>query len=678
MIPCPNCLFENPGDSAFCENCGSPLAPKCYNCGGLLTANARFCKHCGAPQPQAKSARAQAAPARRESDSGWSGEAVRLAALHRSMPEPLAQKILSTRGHVEGERKQVTVLFTDIVDSTALAEQMDPEQWAAIVNGAHRLVTDRVYQYEGTVAQLLGDGVLCFFGAPISHEDDPERGVRAALTIVAGIREYAEELEQRFGVKDLRLRIGLNTGLVVVGNVGSSLHFEYLAIGDTVNLAARMQAEASPNSILMTENTHRFVSTLFEFRDRGELVVKGKTVPVHAYQAIGEKLGAPKRRGVAGLSSPMVGRDREFATLKQLTEELLDGKGAVVNVIGEAGIGKSRLLAEWRNWVSERTGEEAEAGGHNKIVGRTEDSGLRRQNSNVRWAEGRCLSYGVKGAYHLIVDLTRSILDVPSDLPDQEMRAALQRNLKQVFADNAALYDEAYPFLAHLLALGLAPEQSERLKSMDTTALEAMYATVIRRTFHTLAKLSPTIIVCEDMHWADSSSVELLGRLLPLATELPLLVCLVTRPDHDSPGWRLVKDSREMPGVGAIEMHLATLSEGETRKLVANLLREGFPSSVRDLILSKAEGNPFFVEEVIGILVDRGVMRRQDGGWIVTQEVRQIEIPETIQGVLMARVDQLPEEVKHTLQVASVIGREFTPDILVNVLRRQSRRATLE
>jgi class 3 adenylate cyclase len=594
------------------------------------------------------------------------------------MPGPLAQKILSSRGQVEGERKQVTVLFTDIVDSTPLAEQMDPEQWATIVNGTHRLVTDRVYHYEGTVAQLLGDGVLCFFGAPVSHEDDPERGVRAALSIIEGFRDYAGDLSRSLGGKDLRLRIGLNTGLVVVGNVGSSLHFEYLAIGDTVNLASRMQTEASPNSILLTENTHRLVSTLFDFRDRGEIVVKGKSVPVHAFQVVGEKLGAPKRRGVTGLSSPMVGRDREFAALKRLTEELAKGKGTIVSVIGEAGIGKSRLLAEWRTWVSARASQEIECAGQSEGAGTEPDGELRGRNSVVRWAEGRCLSYGVTVAYHLVVDLTRSLLDVPSTLPDQEMRGALQRRLKELFGDTSRLYDEAYPFLAQLLSLRLEPDQSERVKYMDPAALQAQYVNVIRGTFNTLAKDAPTIIVCEDMHWADPSSVDLLSRLLPLATELPLLVCLVSRPDYDSPGWGLIRDAREMPGVGAIEMHLSSLSDGDSRKLVSNLTQEELPVSVRDLILSKAEGNPFFVEEVIGILVDRGVIQKRDGGWIATQDIRQIEIPETIQGVLMARVDQLPEEVKRTLQVASVIGREFAPEILANVLQRQSRRAVAE
>lgn len=583
------------------------------------------------------------------SELGTGGEGgPRLSALRQSMPEPLARKILSTRGHIEGERKQVTVLFTDIVDSTALAEQMDPEEWGTIVNGAHELVTQEVYRFEGTVAQLLGDGVLCFFGAPVSHEDDPERAVRAALAIVGAMQGYADEVAGSFGIRNLEMRIGLNTGLVVVGKVGSTLHFEYLAVGDTVNLAARMQTAANPNTVLITEHTHRLVSTLFEVEELGELAVKGKAAPVRAYRVVGEKIGAPKRRGVVGLSSPMVGRDRELARLKGLSEDLLRQQGSVVTILGEAGLGKSRLIAEWKKSIS-----------------------------NILWAEGRCLSFGVTVAYHLVVDLTRSLLDVPSTLPDQEMRGELRHRLRGLFGDKPELEGEVYPYLAHLLSLPLEPEEAARVKYLEPAVLQTQYVNAVRRAFHSLAQQSPVIIVCEDLHWADPPSVELLSRLLPLVTELPLLLCLVSRPDRSSPGWRLVSEARELPGVGATELYLAALSEADSRRLVANLMMTELPVSVRDLILSKAEGNPFFVEEVIGMLIDRGVLVRHGGEWLATKEIHEIEIPETLQAVLMARVDQLPEEARRTLQVASVIGREFSLPLLAKVMERQRSREAL-
>lgn len=674
-LVCPRCAFENARDASFCENCGRALTFKCFNCGEPLTFGARFCRYCGAPQPVSRPPTSSfESKTNREVEPPARGDLNRLSALHQNVPTDLARKILSTRGEIEGQRKQVTVLFTDIVNSTGLAERMDPEQWAAIVNGAHRLVTDRVFRFEGTVAQLLGDGVLCFFGAPISHENDPERGMRAALGIMEAIPDYAEEVAEKYGVGDLRLRIGLNTGLVVVGNVGTSLHFEYLALGDTVNLAARLQVEADPNSILVSENTYRLVSHLFDFQDRGQIEVKGKSVPVHAYKVIGDHPGLNKSRRMTGLWSPLVGREREFATLNRLAEDVARGTGAVLTVLGEAGIGKSRLLAEWKKRVIEKMEAEGQDRAQQTSNRTSHGIGPRATGRAIRWAEGRSPSFGVSVAYSLVVDLMRSLLGVPSGLPEDEDRAQLQHRLVDLFATDTSLFEEVYPFLAQLLSLPLELHQAERVKYLDVPALQKRYVTAAQKALQLLAQDTPTVLVCEDLHWADPFSIELLGSLLPLVAELPLLICLVARPDHDNPGWRLIREAREMPGVGAIEIHLASLAEGDSRKLVSNLMQGEIAPSVRDLILGRAEGNPFFVEEVIGVLIDRGIMQRRGSNWVATSEIHQIEIPQTILGVLMARVDELPEEARQTLQVASVIGRTFSFEILANVLRRQEMR----
>src|SRR5512135_3780107 len=233
-MKCPNCAFENAADANFCENCGQPLERVCPNCGKPVTPNAKFCKNCGFGLGGAPAQ----APANVKSEP--------LDALRRAAPQSIASKILAERDQLEGERKLVTALFADIVGSTSLAEQMDPEDWRDVVSGAHRCVSQAVYQYEGTIAQLLGDGVLAFFGAPLTHEDDPERAIRAALGILISVREYAAELRQRQSCENFQMRVGLNTGTVVVGNIGSDLHMEYLAVGDTVNLAARIQTAADP------------------------------------------------------------------------------------------------------------------------------------------------------------------------------------------------------------------------------------------------------------------------------------------------------------------------------------------------------------------------------------------------------------------------------------------------
>jgi class 3 adenylate cyclase len=571
--------------------------------------------------------------------------------MRRAAPSALAQKVLADRSRSEGERKRVTALFADIVGSTAMAETMDPEDWREIVTGAHKRVSAEVYRYEGTIAQLLGDGVLAFFGAPLTHEDDPERAIRASLAILDSVEEYRRQLVADGRVNDFQMRIGLNTGLVVVGNIGNDLHMEYLAVGDTVNLAARVQSAADPGSLLITGDTHRLVSSLFDFEDGGHIGVKGKAEEVHVYRVIGERKGAARPRGIAGLDSPMVGRRREFATLLQLLEDLREGRGSTVAVVGEAGLGKSRLIAEWRRQAQAEFSDDS-----------------------LRWVEGRCLSYGATMAHHLSTEILRGLIEAPNEATPSQTAAALTSCLKDALGEAS---HEVYPYLAHLLGLELDEESAARVKYLDGPALQARYVSSYTRLLRRLCELKPTVIVCEDLHWADPSSVEIGRQILPIVGEVPLIVALVARPEKESPGWKLLESARETAGGGAIEIHLAPLSQGDTQDLVRNLLEiHALPDDLRDLIQSKAEGNPFFVEEVLRMLIDQGTLLREGDAWTLAGDVGSLEIPDTLQGVLAARIDRLPEDAKRTLQVASVIGRTFQVRVLEEVLRRQAEDGT--
>jgi class 3 adenylate cyclase len=643
-MKCPNCSFENAADAKFCENCGQPLERVCPNCGKPVSPNAKFCKNCGFNLAGADATAAPAALTRTES----------LDALRRAAPQDVASKILAERERMEGERKLVTALFTDIVGSTALAEQMDPEDWREIVSGAHRCVSEAVYRYEGTIAQLLGDGVLAFFGAPLAHEDDAERAIRAALDILTSVEQYAAGLRAKKQVENFQMRVGLNTGLVVVGNIGSDLHVEYLAVGDTVNLAARMQSAAEPNTILISENTQRLASSLFDFEDKGKITVKGKAEPIQVYRVIGERVGAVRTRGIAGLSSPMVGRAREYSTLMQIISDLRAGRGSIVAIIGEAGLGKSRLVAEWR-----------------KAAIPTPTLHRQDEGGGIRWVEGRCLSYASSIAHHLSTDILRALIGVPVGSSEEETHAALWKNLESLLG---AEMKDVYPFLGHLLGLKLEEEMAARVKYLDGPALQAQYIAAYKRFLQALAQTAPTIIVCEDLHWADPSSVELGSQIVPMAAQSPIVFVFVTRADKDAAGWKLIAQSHEIAGVGATELYLAPLSETDSQQLVSNLLEvESLPENLRRLILAKAEGNPFFVEEVIRMLIDRGGIARDEatGKWTVTREIDTIEIPDTLQGVLSARIDRLPEDAKRVLQIASVIGRKFQVKVLERVLQEQ-------
>lgn len=663
-MKCWNCGFENPQGAKFCSNCGQPQERTCPNCNNVNPAGAKFCFNCGYNLQQAPAAAPPAAAGRERAPQRQApgrgdrvGERAELPAsgaqslVEKYMTKEVAAKLDAARTSraVEGERRIVTILFCDVKGSTAMAEQLDPEEWAEIMNNAFEYLIQPVYQYEGTVARLMGDAILAFFGAPIAHEDDPQRAILASLAILDGIDQYRSKVQKDYGM-EFSVRVGLNTGLVVVGNIGSDYKFEYTAMGDAINLAARMQTAAEPNTILISENTHRLVTSLFEFEDKGLIQVKGKAEAVHVYRVLEAKKGAIKTRGIAGLSSPMVGRRREYSTLLQIADDVRMGHGSTVAVIGEAGLGKSRLIAEWRKAVL------------------AESSG-----TSVRWVEGRCLSYGSSMAHHLSADVLRGLVGAPAGATEEETHIALKRATEKLFGDEVK---EVYPFLGHLLGVKLEEDMAARVKYLDGPALQAKYVAAYKRFLSRCAESSPLIIVCEDIHWADPSSVELLTQVAPIVAEAPVVFAFITRPDKDAPGWKLITQAREIAGAGMTELHLAPLSEKDSQELVANLLEiESLPQNVRDLILAKAEGNPFFVEEVIRMLIDRGNLARQDGEWIVAKPVTTIDIPDTLQGVLIARIDRLPEDAKRVLQIASVIGRKFQVKVLEQVLAADQERS---
>jgi predicted ATPase len=409
-----------------------------------------------------------------------------------------------------------------------------------------------------------------------------------------------------------------------------------------------MQAAADPGAILITASTHRLVADMFETEDLGEVAVKGKSEPVHAYRVLAAKTVPGRRRGLqrAGLESRMVGRDSQLEALQSLFGVVQAGRGRVAFLIGEPGIGKSRLLAEFRRWLA----KEAEAEG---------------APAAATWLEGRCVSYGRNLPYHLLLDLVRSTLDIPFGGSDVEARATLDRQVAAYLGDDAA---DTAPFLAHLLTLPLHPEEADRAL-IDPEAMQNRYIASIHRLLRELAARGPVVLVCEDLHWADPASVALVGQLLPLAAQLPVLFIAALRAETDSAGWGLVTAARELFGDALAEMRLQPLSESDSRSLVANLLEiESLPAAVRESILARAEGNPFFVEEVIRMLIERGVIERHEDRWVATADVASVEIPETLHGLLLARIDQLPDTAKRSLRVASVIGRQFPVRVLERVL----------
>jgi class 3 adenylate cyclase len=599
----------------------------CPSCDATVSADARFCINCGQPL----------------TDVGPSDTA-RQVRLTAAAPAPLIDKMRAAK--LTGERKPVTALFADVVGSTALAERMDPEDWTQMINEAFELMSQAVFRYEGTIAQLQGDAMLAFFGAPIAHEDDPERAVLAALDMITATDEFARQLKVAHGV-EFRIRAGINSGPVVVGNVGSDLRYEYTALGDAVNVAARVQAAAQPGQVLITAGTQRLLGDVVDVEDLGAIEVKGKSEPVHLYRVLGQRIAVGKRRGLdrVGLESAMVGRDRQLEQLTSLFAVVQAGRGRVCFLVGEPGIGKSRLLAEFRRWATE--------------------AGRDQPDARAVWIEGRSVSYGRNLPYHLLIDLVRSMLAIPFGAPEAEARERLDDGLAKLLADDAA---DIAPYLAHLLDLPLRPDEVDRAK-VDPETMQARYVAAIHRVLRAHAAHKPVVLVCEDVHWADPASVDGLRFLLPLAAQIPILFVAAARNEPDSAGWGLVTQAREMFGDALTEIRLEPLSEADSRDLVSNLLViESLPDQVREVILARAEGNPFFVEEVVRMLIERGAIERRDGRWLARADVESVEIPETLHGLLLARIDQLPEVAKRSLRVAAVIGRQFPVRVLERVL----------
>src|SRR2546427_7660829 len=408
------------------------------------------------------------------------------------------------------ERRPLTVLFADIAGSTAIAERMDPEDWTAIVSQAFARMNATVTRYDGTIARLMGDGVLAFFGAPVAHEDDPIRAVRCGLDMARAVDELGAELNAKEPI-DLKVRVGINTGPVVVGIVGTESASEYTAMGDTVNVAARMQASARPGSVLITAATHRFVSGLVEAVDVGQLELKGKSATVRAYEITSLKKGAVHTRGLAGVSSPMVGRDSQLHQLEQLFQIVKAGQGRVACILGEPGMGKSRLLAELR-------------------------TSLEGQDDPPRWVEGRCLSYGETMPYHLLLDLVRSLIGVTETTDEPQVAQALESFLQSNAAED---WSENYAYLGHLLSLKLSPDTRARISNLKVESIKRYNAAAIQ-IVRAAAASGPVAMVCDDLHWADPASTDSLLTLLQTVAGLPILFILSSRQERTAAGWRLI------------------------------------------------------------------------------------------------------------------------------------------
>jgi class 3 adenylate cyclase/tetratricopeptide (TPR) repeat protein len=596
-MKCPQCQFESPAGMKFCGQCGGKLAPVCPQCGTEALPGFKFCGECGVslapssppPSPEPERAQRPASPP----------------AAHGYTPQHLAEQVLQSKIALEGERKQVTVLFCDLVSSTALADRIGPEAMHLLLNRFFELALGEVHRYEGTINQFLGDGFMALFGAPIAHEGHPLRAVLAALGLQKRLQEDRSELGESLGA-DLAIRMGMNTGWVVVGGIGDHLRMDYTAVGDTTNLAARLQQAAEPGSILISDTTSRIVQGAVLLEALPPLQVKGKTHPIQAFKVMGLGSSSEQTMLGGGALSPFVGRERELAVLCELRDQAEGGEGQVIGIAGEAGSGKSRLLYEFH------------------------------RRTPAVYLSGRCLSYGSGVPYLPVLYMIRNSLGIAEAESPEGIAAKLHAGLER----GGARAEEALPYLLHLLGV---KEGTEHLAELSPQALQTRTFAILRQMFLNAGQGRLIILEIEDLHWIDETSEEFLAFMIEGLAVFRMLILLTYRSGYQ-PRW--------MEKSYATQMSMRRLTVRDSQSVIDSVLRRSkLPEELARIVLEKAEGNPFFLEELTRSILE-------DSSWT------DVSVPDTIQGVLMARIDRLPEEHKRLLQTASVLGREFTPDLL--------------
>ncbi len=520
---------------------------------------------------------------------------------------------------VAGERRIVTVLFADVVDSTAISERLGPERFALLMDEVMRIMSADIESFEGTVVQFVGDELYAIFGAPVSHEDDSERAVRAALAIQRSLERYSEDVRVAYGV-DLAARIAINTGPVVIRPESDD---PYNAMGETVNVASRIQKLVAGGQIVVGRPTKIQVDACFEFERLGEHELRGISHPVETFRVLGVL-----ESGHEDHLGPLVGRDFELSVLERAMENLADGRGTIIAIAGEPGIGKSRLAAEMRQ----------------------------RYRDRIRFLEGRAVSYAQGFPYWPIRDLLREWLGLGATAPEARVRLELKAELAHLFAEGS---DAAYPFIASMLGITVEPDAADRLHELSRESMRHETFEVFAELVCRLARDSSACLVLEDLHWADDATLELLEALLPTTEEAAVGLVLLFRSERDHGSWRLGERARQRYPHRYRELELRPLPGDASRALAAMLAGAELPASVAELLTIRAGGNPFFLEEALHDLLERGVLLRRDGQVELAVSLDELTIPSLVQGALQARLDRLAPSTREVVSVAAVVGRVF-------------------
>jgi class 3 adenylate cyclase/tetratricopeptide (TPR) repeat protein len=597
-VSCPQCKHDNPPGAKFCNGCGGRLEAACPACGHANAPGSRFCNECGGQI----TVRPVAAPA--------------IVSPQSYTPRYLAEKILTSRHALEGERKQVTVLFADMKGSLELLSDRDPEEARKLLDPVLERMMEAVHRYEGTVNQVMGDGIMALFGAPLAHEDHAVRACYAALAMQQAIRRYTAEIRRDHGI-EVQVRIGLNSGEVVVRAIGSDLRMDYSAVGQTTHLAARMEQLATPGSTRLTGETLRLAEGFVQVVPIGPVPVKGLSAPVDVFELAGPsstrtRLQAAAARGL----TRFVGRAQELAHLRQALDKARAGQGQVVAVVGEPGVGKSRLL--WEFIHSHRTRD---------------------------WLvlESSSVSYGKASAYLPVIDLCKSYFRI--DPRDDA------RSMREKITGKLLTLDESFRAMVPAF-LSLLEEASDDAAwdALDSGQRRRRTLDGLRRMLLRESQIQPLCLVFEDLHWVDADTQGLLDALVEGLPTARILLLVNYRPEYRH-GWA----SKAVYS----QLRLDPLPPESAEELLNGLLGEDENlEPLKRLLVHRTEGIPFFLEESVRTLVETGALAGERGGYRLGRPFDTIQVPATVQAILAARIDRLPPEDKTLLQTAAVIGKD--------------------
>jgi len=576
MLRCPKCQFDNPMVASFCVECGEKLENKCQSCGFNNEPTFKFCAKCGRDLRAPK----EAPPIDFDQPQSYT-------------PKFLADKILTTRSSIEGEKKFVTVFFADVANYTSISEKLDPEEVHQIMDGAFRILMEEIHKYEGTINQFTGDGVMAPFGAPVAHEDHAQRACYAALSVQKAMGGYGEKIKKDTDV-EFAMRIGLNSGPVIVGSIGDDLRMDYTAVGDTTNLAARMESTAKPGSALVSDNTYRMAKSYFEFESVGKIDIKGKEAPQEAYELIkSSKVETRIAASIAKGLTRFVGRKNSLPALIDVYEKSRSGSGQVVGVVGEAGVGKSRILLEFRN---------------------------RLPQGEFNYLEGHCLQYGENIIYMPILDIVKSYFEI--DEGDREF-IIKKKILDKTFKLGEEFSESSLPVFQDLLSLKV--EDDEYLELEPQQKREKTFETM-RDLFIRESQNKPLVLAVEDLHWIDKTSEEFLGYLIEWLANTSIMLILLYRTEYRHQWGSKTYYNR---------IGLTQLGMESSTKLVKAMLEGGeVAPELRELILNRAAGNPLFMEEFTHTLLENGSIEKRDKQYVLSRHISDIQVPDTILGSL--------------------------------------------